>query len=364
MLEGVAKRVESEPLPSCSIPKDKNLRYKISIFIVSAFLLVMTFFVIYSQESDKIWITRVIQVEFGDSEDLRPYRGCYDIDSDLVYSRRYSYKMLNDNIEDVQIQFGYCEKNRQWVLFKNRFFNGTEFDNPCLAGENELAAFSSRTSSFDISTSFRDPWYSASNAPLDLVVVELKENTEDCRSLSGNGVCNKILNTGQFEFDGGDCCVATCNHTGCGKDGLKFASVFGTRISSGDGFPDCIDLDPSMKSLTIRLNSLSMRDQGSDLNLRFECDGSNVFSIPVDLSMENNVETVVVYKAGNCSFKMEELYYDKEFSWGEMSYTIFSENKNVLHEGYVSTNKTIEHFLICKWNSVCCVNLNWTQVFF
>ena len=347
MLEEVAKRVENEPVPRCSIPKDKYLRYNIAVGVASAFLFGMLCFVIASQESAEKWITSIVQVEFRGSIDLQPYGGCYDIDSDSSYNKRRNYKLSSDDIEVGQTQFGYCKEDRRWILFTGRFFDGEEFGDPCLAGRNELAAFSSKTDSFDISTSFHEPWYSASNEPIELILANLGENDNDCRALPGNGVCNPFFNRPKYKFDGGDCCAATCAHSDCGKGSLNSASAFGARIASGDGFPNCIDPDPSMKPVTIELTSISMSYAGPNPILKFECDGSNVFSIPVDKSMENNTETVIVHGEANCAFKLEELRHDKGFSWG-MSYSISNEKGAILHEGYGFTKKTNENFSVCK----------------
>ena len=61
------------------------------------------------------------------------------------------------------IKFGYCREDRRWFMYEG---NVTDV---CLAGIQKLAQ-SSRTQSFDISTSFEDTWTSVSGSPLDVYV--------------------------------------------------------------------------------------------------------------------------------------------------------------------------------------------------
>ena len=270
--------------------------------------------------------------------------------------------MSSDDKTVNQTKFGYCKKkgsknDRKWILFTGVYFNGSEFSDPCLATEeNELKASSSRTDSFDISSSFRDDtWYSASRTPLELIYRKPEQDVKDCTYSPGNGVCNELFNTIEFKFDLGDCCAATCIHTDCGNDGLNFESVFGKLIDSGDGFRNCIDPDPSMKPVTIFLESISMSEPESNPFLKLDCDGRNVFSIPVHQSMENNMEMVIVRDEANCTLKIEEMQDDKIFSW-EINYTISDEKSDVLYKGHGSTKKTNEYFSVCKWNFVLCGN--------
>ena len=341
-LEEAAERIENELLPRCSIPNDKHLRHKIAVSLVSTFLCVMMSYVIFMQASEKSWLTRTIQVEFTGVTNLAPYRGCYDIDLQLGSTRnRYNYKISSDTKEVNQTQIGYCKAQRKWIIF-----NSPGHD-PCLFQEKELVAKSSRTDSFDISTSFGDTWYSAANKPLSLALVELGGNAKACDSYIRDGVCNEFFNNHAYDFDGGDCCVTKCTGTECGKGGLNSTFFFGMDIEFGDGFPNCISSDPSMKPVTIKLESISTSDPESNPKLKFECDEHNVFSIPVHPSMENNTETVEVHSEANCTLKLVELKDGKKSSW-EMNYTILDDKNDVLYKGYGSTKKTNEYFSVCK----------------
>ena len=339
MLEKAAKKIENEPLPRCSGRKQKYLRHQFSVAVIGAFMFVMLCFVIYSQEDNRKWITSVIQVKFGGSEDIHLYDGCYDVALDLSYNKRHNYKIASDDIGVNQTQIGYCKDDRKWVLFNS------SLDNPCQAEENQLVAHSSRTDSFDISTSFDYKWYSASNEPLLLVLEELGENPKDCRSNLGDGICEEFFNKPEYIFDGGDCCATTCSHSKCGKGGLDYTPVSGMKIAFGDRFPNC--KDPSMKPVTIGIDSISISDLETNPILNFYCDGSYVLSIPVNQSMEDYTETIMVPREGNCIFK-PELEHGEDFEW-EVCYTVSSEATDIPIEDCISWNKKInEYFSVCK----------------
>ncbi|CAJ1945977.1 unnamed protein product [Cylindrotheca closterium] len=66
-----------------------------------------------------------------------------------------------------------------------------------------------------------------------------------------NGICNPYFNKGPDRFDGGDCCVSTCEGVSCGVGDMTEA--FGQELRrSGNGYPYCID--PNMVPLTITMN--------------------------------------------------------------------------------------------------------------
>uniref|UniRef100_A0A7S4ENQ3 LNR domain-containing protein n=1 Tax=Pseudo-nitzschia australis TaxID=44445 RepID=A0A7S4ENQ3_9STRA len=335
LLEKAAKRIENEPIPSCSGLEHKYPRYQLSVYVIGVFMLVLLCFVIFSQEDSDKWITRVIQVKFGGSEDIHLYDGCYDVALDLSYNKRHNYKLSSDDIRVNQTQIGYCRDDRKWVLFNS------VLDNPCQAEGNQLVAHSSKTDSFDVSTSFGDTWYSGSNEPLLLVLEELRENPKDCRSYLGDGICDEFFNKPVYEFDGGDCCATTCSHLNCGKGGLNYAPVFGTKIAL-DRFPNC--KDPSMKPVTIGLNSISISDLETNPIVNFICDGNDVLSIPVDQSIEDYTETVMVPREGSCMFKPE--LEVKGFEW-ELCYTVSSEGTDISYEGCISWKRWIkENFFV------------------
>jgi len=77
----------------------------------------------------------------------------------------------------------------------------------------------------------------------------------------GDGVCDEFFNTEKFNYDGGDCCAATCIGPFCGGNGLTAA--FGVDLSDNTfqsqflddttviGFENC--KDPNMEPFTIEL---------------------------------------------------------------------------------------------------------------
>jgi hypothetical protein len=156
---------------------------------------------------------------------------------------------------------------------------------------------------------FEEPWYSSSNTPLDLYFVEENgdielNNNNTCSSFIGDSNCGPVFNSFDYQFDGGDCCAATCSRSNCGIGSLKNAFGATNNISSGDGFPNCED--PDMVSITIRLGNISSSDFIYVLNvtikplLLIDCDGSNVLNIYVDKSTKNQTETIMVNDGADC----------------------------------------------------------------
>ena len=348
MLKKAAKRVENKPLPRCSIPKDKSLRHGIAVGIISALMFGMMCYTIMSQEQKHKWVTQTIQVEFQGSTGL--YSGCYDIDSNIDHHARYTYNISSDDSKVNETNIGYCKNDRKWVLFESAR------GDPCEAKKYQQAAYSAKTDSFDISTSFSETWYSASNEPLDLVFFELGENPKNCNSNLNDGICNIFFNKAEFKFDGGDCCVKTCiHHPECGKDAFS-KHVFDMDIDSGYGFPNCRDPAASMKPVVIQMKSSPMSDPESKVTLIFECDNKTLFSIPVNQTLESKMDKFPVPREGNCAFKVGD--YDKELSW-EMNYTISRASElasarpnkvtdDILRKGRLSTKNTTEYFSVCK----------------
>ena len=186
--------------------------------------------IIYAQESKKLWLTHTLRVEFHDS-DLISYNGCYGLDDEAIGRlegyKRNVYEMSEESTHNAR--FGYCKADRRWILFE-----GTNVtNNACEAGEDKLAQ-SSKTDTFDISTSYGDVWYAVSGTPLDLYFMKLKDTLEyTCESFgmlyhitlhydycyilarrdasnsltsfffSDNGICNPEFNSIDYQYDGG-----------------------------------------------------------------------------------------------------------------------------------------------------------------
>ena len=326
-----AERIAKTVLPRCML-RGKEFKWKCKKIVgglVSMILLGTLIFVFYSQNSHKFWVTGILRVQLQDSE-LNEYSGCFGINtesSSMNFSRR-TYHSLETGSTNSNTSFGYCRKDRQWVLFKGKA-------DPCDArNRSDLAlAVSPKTDAFDISTVFDESWVNPSNTPIDLYFFDGKNETkieEECKNILGNGICDKVFNIGSYGYDDGDCCAATCTKSNCGRGGL--ADVFGDSDVSGDGFEDCVD--PNMYPITIQLNDMtSSRDRkftgfqnvwdagnsgspwGYDegrfkdwmevppVNPYFaiDCDGKNVMTAYIEESMIDKSQTAMVQDGATCT---------------------------------------------------------------
>ena len=166
----------------------------------------------------------------------------------------------------------------------------------------------------DIFSTFEEPWYSASGRPLELYFFDnfSSLSNEQCGSYLGDGICNSHFNDAEYDYDEGDCCAATCDETQCGIGTLTY--VFGTNITSGNGYPNC--LDKTMQSITIRINNVFLRPgdldypdtsvrENTDTREReplmiLDCDGKNVLMASINRNMKNKTEVVKVADGANC----------------------------------------------------------------
>ncbi len=323
-LQAEAERISTRKLPPClSLTRARKFVYtRLVIGSTSIILIGLITFLISAQKSNDIWVTKMLRVQFQESTGLEEYNGCFRLDRDrrsISYSRR-SY----NSIENVQSKssFGYCRSDRQWVLFRGNESN--QILNPCEASRSEfLLARSSKTDTFDISSSFESSWVSASNTPLAMYFFENETEIEEhCASGVDDGICDLFFNRLGYDYDGGDCCASTCTKAECGRTG--FSDLFGSDVS-GIHYPDCEN--PAMVPLTIRLNSISSSrdaeftsfesewDQpwGSDVSesewrnatpvdpyFALDCENKNILTVYVEPSMVNNSETVKVEDAARC----------------------------------------------------------------
>jgi len=270
-------RIEQLPLPSCMVRTHKHVRSMYTIGIFGLVLMSLLAAIIFAQENQELWLTKTLRVEFQDSH-LKSYSGCYNIDEDAM-GRRNVYKISGESTDDTA-KFGYCKADRRWYLFTG------SGKNACDANENKLA-HSSKTDTFDISSSYGESWSSVSGTPLDLYFIELDKTLDDICESWDDGTCDPIFNTIDFRYDGGvslstlsyfwfliftkwltfcffmlllniitillkkDCCSATCTESACGIDDITEA--FGV-VSNGDGFPYC--MDPFMRPLTLTISAV------------------------------------------------------------------------------------------------------------
>ena len=120
----------------------------------------------------------------------------------------------------------------------------------------------------------------------------------------GNGHCDSFFNTKPYNYDGGDCCGATCAAHTCKQ---PLSSIFGDSNVEFDmyGFPDCTD--PSMSSLRIDMTSGSQF--GARVSLR--CNGAQLIKLGAsyDFVKVSEVETVSVDDVtNNCQLLFEDIF--------------------------------------------------------
>jgi hypothetical protein len=356
-LEAESKRIANVDLPPC-LSMDKASKFvcnKIVVGLISVILFAMMIFVIIAQTTNGFWVTSILRVQF--QEKLNEYSGCFEIDHrrSLNFFLRRTYNSVDKGIDDTNTLFGYCRENREWVLFKS----GKDTFDPCDASKNEVElAHSSKTDSFDISTSFDASWVSV-NTPLDLYFFQSGEKNElHCDLFLGDGICNVEFNQLGYNYDSGDCCASTCVGSKCGRGGLR--SVFGDWNISGTHFPNCND--PKLVPITIQLNSIS-----SSRDLEFavfenwwkepwqsvteetewrsttpvkpyfalDCNQKNVLTVYIEPSMVNKVETVMVKDGANCTLVVRNTttassnIATDDAIWF-INYTIFDGEKNAI----------------------------------
>jgi hypothetical protein len=72
--------------------------------------------IIYAQESEELWLTKTLRVEFQDSTNLGSYSGCYDIDEDAIGrlegNKRNVYRISGGSTRNAA-KFGYCKADRR-----------------------------------------------------------------------------------------------------------------------------------------------------------------------------------------------------------------------------------------------------------
>ncbi|OEU11409.1 hypothetical protein FRACYDRAFT_245926 [Fragilariopsis cylindrus CCMP1102] len=371
-----AERIEKLPLPKCISRNHKVLRYWSTFIPIGVILMACLCSVIFLQESNEFWVTKIYRVQFQDKEQgLQMYNGCYEKNEDVIGGRKVYEGHINNS---ESAHFEYCTDERQWILFKGSATNA------CGARENNTeVARSSRTDTFDVLTMFEKTWYSSSNTPLDVYFIEDNDKLHaTCPSFIDDGKCDLVLNAFDYQYDGGDCCAATCSGSSCGN-GL-FKNAFGTNITMGDGFPNCTD--PNMVPITIRLDNIfsSAEPQYAETNefpdgeskfpdvfdntstiveilanrslllpyqidyftsetikplLFIDCDGSNVLSIYVDKSMEKQTETIMVSDGAVCNMTIRNStssshFFGKDPIW-YVQYTILHEDKQSVESNSV-----------------------------
>eukprot|EP00536_Pseudo-nitzschia_multiseries_P015521 jgi/Psemu1/292053/fgenesh1_pg.903_\ len=349
MLEVAAKRIEVEPLPRFMCHKHRHVRYRAVVSLLSTVLLGLMCFVAFSQESSEVWVTKAVKVTFDASTDLDSYSGCYEMVSDSVYSKRYSYG-LNLSTPSGEARLGYCKDERRWNLFQKAEgvvdVDGTNSNDPC-SSDLDKFAYSTKTDSFDIFGAFDTPWYTISNTQLSLSILNLGNSAGRCVEL-GNGKCdvNKDipdlnLNKADFNYDDGDCCAETC------IDGTYLCGVidtaFGVSISSGYGFLDCNNPGVTDVPVVLTFQEIEMAEsiEMVDSNFTLSCNEKKTLSIPISQSMELRNEKFHIRDRAECTIDMTTMNNNASNSW-MIKYNIVYEDTDafVISEGNISTNHT------------------------
>jgi len=364
-LKEEVERIADTELPTCVHKESKHRCYRFVLGMISVIVFGLVIFVVVCQESNNIWATQTLRVEFPEGSGLDQYSGCFEINHyDVSFSQRRTYNSLGQGINDAS--FGFCIKTHRWILFKD----GGDV-HPCDASERHLElAHSIQLSIFDIKSSFGESWYSSSSsAPLGLYFFD-SDDTGDktklhCDSFLGDGICDPFFNELGFQFDNGDCCAATCTRSNCGKGGLS--SVFGNTNFSGVGFPNCNN--PEMVPITIHLNEISSSrdpdfaeydfDREYDAYGRKEtewrtktpenpyfaldCDGKTVMTVYIEQTMVNNSETVMVEDGADCSLVVRNTTTNSapdvavdDPIWF-INYTLFHGDKNTIEAAEILT---------------------------
>ena len=195
-----ADRIEKLSLPTCIQKKNKNILYWSTIIPIGLFLIACLCYIIILQENSDVWVTKTFRVKFQDTDQgLQHYSGCYkktDNPINSTKSKRKLYNRIGNNSESAKI--GYCMEERRWFVFKG------DTNITCEASGNDYEiAHSSKTDFFDISTSFDEIWYSASNTPLDIYFIESDVGSENKYEQLGDGICDMELNNIDYDYDGG-----------------------------------------------------------------------------------------------------------------------------------------------------------------
>ncbi len=323
-LQKESERISKEDLPPCVTRREerKQVYQRVVVGLTSLLLFGLIIFVMSVQNSSNHWVTEILRVQLQEKTGLNEYSGCFVLDRDptsVSFSRR-SYNSFKNSSSDSS--FGYCRMDRQWILF-----NGSEALDPCDESRSEqVLARSSKTDTYDISSSFELTWYSASNTPLDMYFFGSEAEIEEhCNSNIGDGICDSFFNELGYGYDGGDCCASTCTGSQCGRES---DSIFDEAVS-GIHFPTC--RDPAMVNITIQLNNISSsRDpefakfenvwqepwesstgeaewrNATPIEPYFalDCDGKNVLTVYIEPTMIKKSETVTVDDGANCTLEV------------------------------------------------------------
>lgn len=348
-LEDAANRIEHERLPVCMFRKYKHVRPFYTFIPLSIIVILFTCWVVVLQEHPTRWETHVVRVQFDDDAGLQKFNGCYNNDferDDGPWKR--DFYVHDENFESGNTaEFGFCIDDERWILYE-----GNEPD-PCKVDNDDILIFSSPTDSFDIHTSFLNDWFSSKGIPADLYFFDEIQDAEQlyCNEFINDGICNVHFNDESFDFDGGDCCAATCSHEGCGVGALP--NPFNSTNRTGFGYPHCND--PNMMPLVIELNAFTNnRDlykttvplsgsershietfrpdfwdvEPADALLTLYCNGIKILKVYINPSMIDQTEMVMVPEEAKCEIRIKNstatvTHFDDDPLW-YVNYTVYN----------------------------------------
>lgn len=185
-----ADRIEDLTVPDCIYRRHSHVRYTCTILPTALVLVVLASSIAIGQDSDKVWLTQRLRVQFQDGSVFEDYSGCYELDRETSTRMRKRENYVSFGANTQAAQFGYCLDNRKWLLYEGNASSACEVE------EEDKIAYSTKTYNFDISMSFEELWYSSSGKPLQLYFFEEPDSLTEgqCSSFLGDGICNSYFN--------------------------------------------------------------------------------------------------------------------------------------------------------------------------
>ncbi len=306
IIEDAVHNIKGENLPNPLSKNAKHKRYKYGIAFISIVLYIATVGVMVAQDNIKVWVTPTVRVQFNDERSA--YSGCYHMDKYRWDSTTNRYEYTGDGNNARVARMGYCLDERRWLIYEGG-------DVPCAAfGEEGFEiAHSSKTDFYDIQSSIAEDWFTPFNTPIDdMYFIQADNIKESCEAFAGNSDCEEFLNNFDYQYDGGDCCAATCVGDRCG-----FIDDRGKR------YPNC--KDPSMTPFTIRIDNNDKITILEESVLKLDCisdeeeyevfaiDASKVWtSIKIDANPVSYTltagwtESAMIGKGSNCKLYLSD----------------------------------------------------------
>ena len=211
-LQKEAKRISNEPLPQSITSTKRRCLTRATLLLTSLGMLIPTFICMYYQTNGFL-LPSEIAVEFDETSELSDYGGCYSIEKSTTKSKRALY-----NGASGKVNFGYCKKREVWILYSGQsesICDIYEEDKDLSTQEKKLLAYSSRTNSFNIESTFESPWFGRKRNAIDLTFFDLADGQSCDEFFAGNAVCDSAYNTKVNDYDGGDCCGDNVNTQYC-----------------------------------------------------------------------------------------------------------------------------------------------------